>query len=55
FPPAYAAVASGYLLKASRGRHIKPGLSAIARSLADAATRAADAGEPWTWTLTTAT
>ncbi|MFD7867802.1 hypothetical protein [Streptomyces sp. NPDC059783] len=52
FPPAYLGEWAGYLLKISRDRYLKPPLSAVARSLADSAARAAEAGDPWTWTLT---
>ncbi|MFK3735977.1 hypothetical protein ACI2LJ_37540 [Streptomyces sp. NPDC088090] len=54
FPAAEAARVSEQLLKVSRTRHMKPRASALARTLADAAARAAADGEPWTWTVETA-
>jgi hypothetical protein len=54
FTAAEAAVLAEQLLKASRTRHLKPALSALARLLADAAARAAADGEPWEWTVVAA-
>jgi hypothetical protein len=48
-PASEAAVLAEQLLKVSRNRHIKPAVAGLARALADAAARAADAGEPWEW------
>ncbi|MEU9349161.1 hypothetical protein AB0D74_48990 [Streptomyces sp. NPDC048278] len=48
-PAEDAAVFSEQLLKVSRSRHLKPAVASLARALADAAARAADAGEPWEW------
>jgi len=53
-PASQAAVLAEQLLKASRTRHLKPALSALARLLADAAARAAADGEPWEWTVVAA-
>lgn len=52
FTPAEAGAFAGVLLRVSRLGFVKPKLAAVARSLADAAARAADDGEAWTWTLT---
>lgn len=49
-PPEKAAVVSELLLKVSRHGWVKAPAAASARALADAAARAADAGEPWEWT-----
>ncbi|MCX4792644.1 hypothetical protein OG369_43495 [Streptomyces sp. NBC_01221] len=51
FSSAEAAQLSEQLLKVSRDRHLKTGLAAIARHLADAAARAAAGGDSWTWTV----
>ncbi|MFJ3533798.1 hypothetical protein OG596_39280 (plasmid) [Streptomyces sp. NBC_01102] len=51
FSATEAAELSEQLLKVSRDRHLKSGLAAIARHLADAAGRAAAGGEPWTWSV----
>ncbi|MEU8741874.1 DUF7739 domain-containing protein [Streptomyces halstedii] len=51
FTPDEAAELSEQLLKVSRDRHLKTGWAAIARYLADAAARAAEGGEPWTWSV----
>ena len=48
-PATQAAVLSEQLLKVSRTRGIQPKVSALARTLADAAARAAASGEPWKW------
>lgn len=48
-PASESAVFSEQLLKVSRSRHLKPAVAGLARALADAAARAADAGEPWEW------
>lgn len=51
FPAADVACVSEQLLTVSRTRHLKPRASALARTLADAAARAAADGEPWEWTV----
>ncbi|MFF8506424.1 hypothetical protein ACF07L_38170 [Streptomyces anulatus] len=50
-PNAEAARLAEHLLKVARNRRIKPGVAALARSLADAAGRATAEGESWTWTV----
>ncbi|MFE7056054.1 hypothetical protein ACFVAO_12650 [Streptomyces californicus] len=50
-PDAEAAWLAEHLLKVARNRRIKPGVAALARSLADAAGRAAAEGKSWTWTV----
>lgn len=52
--PATAAVLAEQLLRVSRHKFLPPKASATARALADAAARAATAGEPWEWTIETA-
>ncbi|MEU6170175.1 DUF7739 domain-containing protein [Streptomyces tanashiensis] len=52
FNPAEAGAFAEVLLRVSRLGFVKPKLAAVARSLADAAARAAADGEMWTWTLT---
>ncbi|WP_428957982.1 hypothetical protein [Streptomyces sp. cg35] len=49
-PAADVALVAELLLKISRSRGLKPKHAAVARLLADAATRAAADGEPWEWT-----
>ncbi|MFB6955369.1 hypothetical protein ACFCXP_37630 [Streptomyces niveus] len=49
FPAEDSASVSEQLLKVSRARFIQPRLAALSRALADAAARAAAAGEPWEW------
>ncbi|MGW7268269.1 DUF7739 domain-containing protein [Streptomyces sp. NPDC054842] len=51
FPAAEADQLAGQLLKVARARGTKPAVAALARALADAAARAAAAGEEWTWTV----
>ncbi|MEU9595042.1 hypothetical protein AB0D84_35710 [Streptomyces sp. NPDC048193] len=51
FPPAEAAQLSERLLKVARDRRIKPAIATLARSLGDAAARAASDGDPWTWVI----
>ncbi|WP_037918685.1 DUF7739 domain-containing protein [Actinacidiphila yeochonensis] len=52
--PAAAGGCAALLLKAARDKAMPTKLAAAARLLADAATRAAAAGEPWTWALAAA-
>lgn len=52
--PSQAAEISAVLLKLARHRFVRPKESAVAHALAAAATRAADAGEPWEWRMETA-
>lgn len=51
--PSQAAEISAVLLKLARHRFVRPKESAVAHALAAAATRAADAGEPWEWRMET--
>nr|WP_011265211.1 hypothetical protein [Streptomyces sp. F11]AAX51316.1 unknown [Streptomyces sp. F11] len=48
-PPSQAGEIAQLLLKLARHRFVKAGAAAHARALADAAARAAEAGEPWEW------
>ena len=50
--PATAAILADQLLRISRHRFLPAKMSATARTLADAAARAAIDGQPWTWTAT---
>ncbi|WP_098899397.1 DUF7739 domain-containing protein [Streptomyces sp. st77] len=50
-PEAEATRLAEQLLKVAQNRRIKPGVAALARSLADAAGRAMADGESWTWTV----
>lgn len=50
-PPAQAAEISTLLLKLARHKFVRPKESAVARALADAATRASANGEPWEWNI----
>ncbi|MEU8967031.1 hypothetical protein AB0C89_35780 [Streptomyces sp. NPDC048491] len=52
--PKQAAEVAEPLLKLARHRFVRPQESRVARALADAATRAADAGEPWQWQIESA-
>ncbi|MFF5379448.1 DUF7739 domain-containing protein [[Kitasatospora] papulosa] len=49
--PSQAAEIAVLLLRLARHRFVQTKASAIARALADAATRAAEAGEPWEWRI----
>ncbi|MYW65595.1 hypothetical protein GTY65_16240 [Streptomyces sp. SID8379] len=51
FPAAEAAELCIQLLKVSRTPRTKPAICSLARSLSDAAERAAADGEPWNWTV----
>ncbi|MFI7396527.1 DUF7739 domain-containing protein [Streptomyces tendae] len=51
FPVAEAAQLSERLLKVARDRRLKPAIATLARSLGDAAARAASDGDPWTWAV----
>ncbi|MBP5942587.1 hypothetical protein [Streptomyces acidiscabies] len=51
FPAADAAQLSEHLLRVARNRGIRPAVAALARSLGDAAARAASDGDPWSWTV----
>ncbi|WP_435813369.1 DUF7739 domain-containing protein, partial [Streptomyces rochei] len=46
-----AAEIAALLHKLARHRFVRAKESAVARALADAATLAADAGEPWEWRI----
>ncbi|MFH9203202.1 hypothetical protein ACH4KT_38080 [Streptomyces anulatus] len=50
-PAADASWLAEHLLKVACNRRIKPAVAALARSLADAAGRAAGDGDGWTWTV----
>ncbi|WP_225829309.1 hypothetical protein [Streptomyces naphthomycinicus] len=50
-PPEKARQVAELLLRISRWKFVKPGPSAMARALADAAARAAADGEPWVWRI----
>lgn len=54
FEPDEAATLGEALLNVSRLQGVKPKVSAAVRLLADAATRAAAAREPWEWRIETA-
>ncbi|MFC8223937.1 hypothetical protein ACFUTY_37935 [Streptomyces sp. NPDC057362] len=49
-----AAEVGALLLKLARHRFVRAKEAAVARALADAAVRAADAGEPWEWRMESA-
>ncbi|MBK3540225.1 hypothetical protein JHN61_29285 [Streptomyces sp. MBT67] len=49
--PSQAAEVSTLLLKLARHRFVRAKESAVAHALAEAATRAADSGEPWEWRI----
>ncbi|GGU67380.1 DUF7739 domain-containing protein [Streptomyces lavendofoliae] len=49
--PSQATEIAALLHKLARHRFVRAKESAVARALADAATLAADAGEPWEWRI----
>ncbi|MGP9023173.1 DUF7739 domain-containing protein (plasmid) [Streptomyces sp. BR1] len=55
FKAAEADRLSEQLLKVARTPRIKPAVASLTRALADAAARAAAAGERWTWTVESST
>jgi len=54
-PPAVAAELAPLLHRLARHRFVRSGAAAVARSLGDAAARAAADGEPWVWRIETGT
>lgn len=54
-PPAVAADLAQLLHRLARHGFVKAGAAAVARSLGDAAARAAADGEPWVWRIETGT